>query len=132
MSKGPRKFHFSFVKTGLTRFGGLSLLQSLCKSLGLRRFLQLYVRWPDYQYRDYHPVDLFLAHLFAIVAGTGRVESTQCLIHNGLDPTDPGSLRLCSSRHFEDFSVALQSKGTSKSQSGTRPIPSPPLPTIGP
>jgi hypothetical protein len=86
MPKGPRKFHFSFVKTGLTRFGGLSLLQSLCKSLGLRRFLQLYVRWPDYQYRDYHPVDLFLAHLFAIVAGTGRVESTQCLIHNGLIP----------------------------------------------
>lgn len=86
MPKGPRKFHFSFVKTGLTRFGGLSLLQSFCKSLGLRRFLQLYVRWPDYQYRDYHPVDLFLAHLFAIVAGTGRVESTQCLIHNGLIP----------------------------------------------
>jgi DDE family transposase len=86
MPKGPRKFHFSFVKTGLTRFGGLSLLQSFCKSLGLRRFLQLYVRWPDYHYRDYHPTDLFLAHLFAIVAGTGRVESTQCLIHNGLIP----------------------------------------------
>jgi Transposase DDE domain group 1 len=86
MPKGPRKFHFSFDKTGLTRFGGLSLLQSFCKSLGLRRFLQLYVRWPDYHYRDYHPVDLFLAHLFAIVAGTGRIESTECLIHNGLIP----------------------------------------------
>jgi len=86
MPKGPRKFHFSFEKTGLTRFGGLTLLQSFCKSLGLRRFLQLYVRWPDYHYRDYHPVDLFLAHLFAIVAGTGRIESTQCLIHNGLIP----------------------------------------------
>jgi len=60
MPKGPRKFHFSFEKTGLTRFGGLSLLQSFCKSLGLRRFLQLYVRWPDYHCRDYHPVDLFL------------------------------------------------------------------------
>src|SRR5215468_490812 len=48
------------------------------------------------------------------------------------DPTDPGSFRLSSSRHFEDFSVALQSKGTSKSQSGARPTPSPLLPTIGP
>src|SRR5262245_13395286 len=132
MPKGPRKFHFSFVKTGLTRFGGLSLLHSLCKSLGLRRFLQLYVRWPDYSYRDYHPVDLFLAHLFAIVAGTGRVESTQCLIHNGLIPPILESFRLSSSRHFEDFSVALQSKGTSKSQSGARPTPSPLLSTIGP
>jgi hypothetical protein len=86
MPKGPRKFHFSFAKTGLTRFGGLSLLQSFCKSLGLRRFLQLYVRWPDYHHRQYHPADLFLAHLFAIIAGIGRVESTQSLIHNGLIP----------------------------------------------
>lgn len=41
MPKGPRKFRFSFEKTGLTRFGGLSLFQSFCKSLGLRHFLQL-------------------------------------------------------------------------------------------
>lgn len=86
MPKGPRKFHFSLVKTGLTRFGGLSPLQLFCKSLGLRRFLQLYVRWPDYHHRQYHPADLFLAHLFAIIAGVGRVESTQSLIHNGLIP----------------------------------------------
>jgi hypothetical protein len=86
MPKGPRKFHFSFEKTSLTRFGGLSLFQSFCKSLGLRHFLQLYVRWPDYPYKDYHPADLFLAHVFAIVAGIGRIEDTQCLIHNGLIP----------------------------------------------
>jgi hypothetical protein len=86
MPKGPRKFHFSFERTGLTRFGGLSLFQSFCKSLGLRHFLQLYVRWPSYHPRGYHPADLFLTHLFAIVAGTGRIEDTQCFIHNGLIP----------------------------------------------
>ena len=86
MPKGLRKFHFSFEKTGLTRFGGLSLFQSFCKSLGLRHFLQLSIRWPDYHHRQYHPADLFLAHLFAIIAGIGRVESTQSLIHNGLIP----------------------------------------------
>jgi hypothetical protein len=86
MPKGPRKFHFSFERSGLTRFGGLSLFQSFCKSLGLRHFLQLYVRWPDYQHRGYHPADLFLAHLFAIVAGIGRIENAQSLIHNGLIP----------------------------------------------
>lgn len=86
MPKGPRKFHFSFERTGLTRFGGLSLFHSFCKSLGLRRFLQLYVRWPPYYHRDYHPADLFLAHLFATVAGIGRIENTQSLIHNGLIP----------------------------------------------
>lgn len=86
MPRGPRKFHFSFERTGLTRFGGLSPFQSFCKSLGLRRFLQLSVRWPEYHHRDYHPADLFLAHLVAIVAGIGRIENTQALIHNGLIP----------------------------------------------
>jgi hypothetical protein len=86
MPKGPRKFHFSFDKTGLTRFGGLLLFQQFCKSLSLRHFLQLYVRWPHYPYKEYHPADLLLAHLFAIVAGIGRIEDTQCLIHNGLIP----------------------------------------------
>lgn len=86
MPKGPRKFHFSFEREGLTRFGGLSLFQSFCKSLGLRHFLQLYARWPDYHHRNYHPADLFLAHVFAIVAGIGRIENAQSLIHNGLIP----------------------------------------------
>jgi len=86
MPKGLRKFHFLFEKQGLTRFGGLSLFQSFCKFLGLRHFLQLYIRWPHYHHREYHPADLFLAHLFAIVAGIGRIENTQCLIHNGLIP----------------------------------------------
>ena len=35
MPKGPRTFHFSFEKTLLTRFGGLSLFHSFCKSLDL-------------------------------------------------------------------------------------------------
>ena len=86
MPKGPRKFQFLFGATGLTRYGGLLLFQQFCKSLGLKRFLQTYVRWPPYGYRAYHPADLFLAHLFAIVAGIGRIESIQSLIHNGLIP----------------------------------------------
>jgi hypothetical protein len=86
MPKGLRKFHFLFEKSGLTRFGGLSLFQSFCKSLGLRHFLQLYVRWPDYHHREYHPADLLLAHMLAIVAGIGRIENTQSLISNGLIP----------------------------------------------
>jgi Transposase DDE domain group 1 len=86
MPKGPRKFHFLFEKTGLTRFGGLSLFHLFCKSLAVRHFLQLYVRWPDYHHREYHPADLFIAHVLAIVAGIGRIENTQSLIHNGLIP----------------------------------------------
>lgn len=86
MPKGLRKFNFTFVAKGLTRYGGLSLFQQFCKSLGLRYFLQHQVRWPLYHHRGYHPADLFLAHLFAIIAGIGRVENTQTLLHNGLIP----------------------------------------------
>ncbi len=86
MGKGLRKFHFLFRKSGLTRFGGLSLFQQFCKSIGLRYFLQHYVRWPQYYHKEYHPVDIFLAHIFAIVAGIGRIEDTKSLISNGLIP----------------------------------------------
>lgn len=86
MPKGPRKFYISVEATGLTRFGGLVFFQQFCKSLPLRHFLQLSVRWPYYHHRTYHPLDLFLAHLFAVVAGIGRIENTQSLIHNGLIP----------------------------------------------
>jgi hypothetical protein len=86
MPKGPRKFQFLFENTGLTRFGGLSLFQLFCRSFAIRRFLQTFVRWPSYSYRGYHPADIFLAHVFCIVAGIGRVENSQCLIHNGLIP----------------------------------------------
>jgi len=86
MRKGPRKFQFLFGKSGLTRYGGLLLFRQFCKALNLRYFLQHQVRWPNYHPRSYHPADLFLAHLFALVAGIGRIESTQSLLHNGLIP----------------------------------------------
>lgn len=86
MPYGLRKFDFAFVKSGLTRFGGLSLFQSFCRSLAIRRFLQIYVRWPEYDYRSFHPADLFLAHIFSIVVGLGRIENTQSLLYNGLIP----------------------------------------------
>ena len=86
LPKGPRKLQFLFGATGFTRYGGLLLFHQFCKSLGVKRFLQTYVFWPAYAYRDYHPADLFLPHLFAIVTGIGRVENTQSLIANGLIP----------------------------------------------
>jgi hypothetical protein len=79
MRRGPQKFIFSFDTNTMTRFGGLVLFRQFCKSLDLRHFVQLYVRWPNYFHRSYHPADLFLAHVFAIVAGIGRIENAQSL-----------------------------------------------------
>jgi hypothetical protein len=86
MPHGLRKLHFSFDAETLTHWGGLTLFQQFCKSLNLRYFLQHAVTWPAYAGRHYHPVDLLLAHLYAIVAGIGRIESTKALVHNGLLP----------------------------------------------
>src|SRR3989338_5812848 len=86
MPKGLRKFKFIFAATGLTRWGGLSLFSQFCKFLNLRYFLQHQIRWPLYHHRNYHPADLFLSHIFAIVAGIGRIANTQSLTHNGLIP----------------------------------------------
>jgi hypothetical protein len=36
------------------------LFHSFCRGYAIRRFLQAFVRWPDYDYRGYHPSHLFL------------------------------------------------------------------------
>lgn len=88
MPKGLRKIQISLDGTGLTRFGGLFLFQQFCKYLGLKYFLQHKVNWKQIHGNTiYHPVNLFLAHLFAIVAGIGRVENTKSLASNGLLPS---------------------------------------------
>lgn len=61
-------------------------MRQFCNTLGLRSCLQHGVRWPRDATRKDQPVDWFLAHLFAIVAGIGRIEHTQALLHNGLIP----------------------------------------------
>lgn len=86
MPRGLRNIHLSFDAGGITRYGGLVIFQQFCKSLGLRRFLQKQVDWLPHTERKFHPADLFLAHLFAIVAGIGRIENTKVLKLNGLFP----------------------------------------------
>lgn len=94
MPQGLRKIKFSFEADGFTRFGGIVLFQQFCKNLGLRYFLQRYVRWPQIPSKIYHPADLFLTHLYAIVAGIERIQNIRTLIHNGLLPSLLGLARI--------------------------------------
>ena len=103
MPKGPRIFIITFNKDGLARFGGLLLFHLFCKSLRLKRFLQTYVLWPDYSDRIYSPTELFLSHLFSIVAGIGRVVNTQSLFHNGLVPPLLGVSKFPHQKTLRDF-----------------------------
>lgn len=94
MPQGLRKIRFSFEADGFTRLGGIVLFQQFCKNLGLRYFLQHYVRWPPIPSKIYHPADLFLTHLYAIVAGIERIQNIRTLIHNGLLPSLLGLARI--------------------------------------
>lgn len=85
MPKGLRSINFIVDTEGFTRLGGLVIFQTFCKSLGIRRYLQRHVQWIN-SGRKYHPVDLFLTHMFIIAAGIGRIENTQVLTYNGLLP----------------------------------------------
>ena len=103
MPRGLRNIHLSFDAGGITRYGGLVIFQQFCKSLGLRRFLQKQVDWPSHTERKFHPADLFLAHLFAIVAGIGRIENTKVL---NLDLTPEAVWRFCIDRANQELGIA--------------------------
>ncbi len=82
MPKGLRKIEVSFEEPHLTHFAGMCLIQWFCQKLGLRRLLQRHLR-PAPRCREYHPADMILAILYAIIAGMDRVNETQILQYNG-------------------------------------------------
>jgi Transposase DDE domain group 1 len=114
MPKGPRKFQFSFEKTGLTRFGGLSLFQSFCKSLGLSSLpaaLRSLARLPSPELsscRSFSSSPVFdggwnWPHRERSVADPQRSDSRAS-----------GSARVSSPRHFEELSLALWPQGAAQ------------------
>src|SRR5262245_23824395 len=130
MPKGLRKFYFSFEKTGLTRFGGLSLFQSFCKFLGLRHFLQLYVRWPDYSpavpSRRSFPRSSLCDHSRHWPSREHTIFDSQWF-----DPTAFGPARLPAPRYLEKLFMALQFQASQLSEDCPRPTPLRTLPALG-
>jgi len=84
MPKGLRKIEVSFEEPRLMHFAGMCLIQWFCQKLGLRRLLQRHLR-PGPRCREYHPADMILAILYAIIAGMDRVNETQVLQYNLVD-----------------------------------------------
>ena len=83
MPKGLKAVEFSFEGTSLTHFGGLFLIQSFCKSLGLRRRLQRVLQAAP-RTGNYPAADLILALLLVFIAGLRRINKTEILQYNGL------------------------------------------------
>ena len=82
MSKGMRKFQFSFEETHITHYGGMWLIHRFCNKLQLRRLIQRYVKITARSGR-YHPSELTLLLLFAIIMGFRRINKTETLQYNG-------------------------------------------------
>jgi len=82
MPKGARSIHFSFGESHLTHFGGMWLIQRFCNKLGLKKRLQEYVR-VEQRLSPYHPSELILALLYAVIMGLRRINKTDILQYNG-------------------------------------------------
>jgi hypothetical protein len=82
MAKGLRNLPITFEEPHLTHFAGMVLIHAFCQRLGLKRLLQQTLR-PAPRYREYHPAELVLALLYAIIVGLDRINATQILQYNG-------------------------------------------------
>lgn len=82
MPKGIRKIEIIVGEKSLTHFGGIFLIQWFCKKLKLKWLLQKRVSFhqrPGY----YHPAELVLAIIYAIICGIHRLSKTKILQGNG-------------------------------------------------
>lgn len=82
MGYGPKKLAISFSGRNLTHFGGLWLVQRFFRQLNLRHRLQRAVPFIQ-RNNHYRASEMFLALIYPIILGMGRLESTQLLRHNG-------------------------------------------------
>jgi hypothetical protein len=67
----------------------MSLIHSLCKSLDLKRFFQIYIPL-SHRNTYYHTSELLLAHFYFTLAGLARLSNAQLLKYNGLIPAIVG------------------------------------------
>jgi hypothetical protein len=82
MPKGLRILHLSLGEHNLTHFGGIFLIHQFCKKLRLKWHLQKQVHFSQ-RSTYFHPVDLILAILYALIAGIHRLSKTKILQGNG-------------------------------------------------
>jgi len=106
MPKGLQNIHFTFGEKGLTYLAGIPIIYQFCKSLQLKRFLQIYLHL-SHRNTYYHWADLILSHFYSTVAGIERFTHLFTLIDNGLLPPLVGLNRFPGTRAMRDFLLRL-------------------------
>lgn len=82
MPKGIRILHISVGARNLTHFGGIFFIHQFCKKLRLKWHLQKKVVFHQ-RSSLYHPVELILAIIYALIVGVHRLSKTKILQGNG-------------------------------------------------
>jgi hypothetical protein len=82
MPRGLKKLYLSFDEEQLTHYGGMFLIKRFCKYLHLRWLLENDIPFTRYK-SQYHPADVCLAILYAIIVGLERINKTELLQYNG-------------------------------------------------
>jgi len=82
MPKGLRKIQIIVGEKHLTHFGGIFLIHWFCKKLRLKWYLQTYVKFSQ-RFSHYHPAEMVLAIIYALIAGIHRLSRTKILQGNG-------------------------------------------------
>lgn len=82
MAKGLQKITVTVGEKHLTHFGGIFLIHSFCKKIGLKRLLQRKIRFQNRSGR-YQPTELILSIIYAIIVGIPRLNQVKILQGNG-------------------------------------------------
>lgn len=82
MPKGIQKLRVSFGESTLTHYGGIFLIQHFCKKLKIKELFHFNIKFPT-QYTKYHPVELMMVIIYAIIVGILRLTGTKILQYNG-------------------------------------------------
>jgi len=82
MPKGLRKIQIIVGEKHLTHFGGIFLIHWFCKKLRLKWYLQKKVSFCQ-RSSCYHPTEMVLAIIYALIAGIHRLSKTKILQGNG-------------------------------------------------
>ena len=82
MPKGIRNLHISVDAMNLTHYGGIFLIHWFCKKLRLKWLLQKKVPFSQ-KINSYHPAEMVLAIIYALIAGIYRLNKTKILQGNG-------------------------------------------------
>jgi len=83
MTKGLRNITISFIEDNITRYGGLYLLNSFCKKLNLKWYLQNYVKTHQTK-QKYQTAEFLLILIYSIILNIKRIEDIKYLQTNGV------------------------------------------------